>query len=649
MKTAISLRQYRILLLLLDSQDYLKGEDLAKKISVSSRTIRTDISDINNSLADDHIQISSVPGHGYIIPKDCYASVQKILKDNQVFFDRSDRIRHITIKLCLSEEPLDLYDLEDELSISRTTLSNDVLGLKDRFVYAYPHISLHSRNHTIEFEHNEYKRREILNQLMREHWDYNSSGNAYYGHEFISPSLLRQVMEISWQIFDRYGISLEDPSFIAINLSALIAYYRISNGHELQFITSSIDQDEKALSACTEYLDQLEVLLKVTFSDAERLDLYNRIASSVIIKPEDLIGRALSSGFSLKTRKMADDYIRLINQRFQIDLSQISEFYIVLLRFISNLQKPYQYLDPVDFLDIKRNFSAETEFALLFQRICMAHIGRYLNPQETAYLTYAVMGALTLYYESHPAERIRTILLSRLNQNVTWALEKKLNSYFSHFLEFVPSISIYERNEYDFTDIDLILCTAHKKIENAKDAAVLFCSPLLMTADIQNIEQFIRSYLAERMYRQRDIDLVRHLKSGYQHEAMHFSLPQEVIPYMMDDYLNEGIVTPDHLYDIQKTETLSSFAIQPGIVLIYSLQPAQKTRFSILTLEHRILWNGQNIRIVIMASFAADDIKMIFSLKQLIYGKYYNYEMIKRQKSVDGFIEYCRQCELDSE
>ncbi len=639
MKTAISLRQYRILLLLLDARGYLKGEEIARKINVSSRTLRTDIADINNALAENHIHISSVPGHGYYLPKDCYVSVQEILKGSQVFFDRADRIRHITIRLCLSEEALDLYDLEEELSVSRTTLSNDLQGLKDKFVYAAPNIALHTKNHTIEFEHNEYKRREILNHLMREHWDYNTSGNAYYGHEFLSPALLRTVMEAAWRIFGRYGISLEDPAFIAISLSVLIATYRIKSGHELQFVSANTSQDKRAYQACTALLDSLEEPLEVSFCRAERLDVYNKIAACTIIKDPS------SFAFSGRTRKIAEDYLGLIRNLFGIDLSELGDFRTALLLFIHNLQKPYQYPDPVDSMDIRRRFSVETEIAMLFQSICMAHIGRYLSPQEMAYLSYTVMGAINLYFQAHPEERIRTILLSRLNQSVTWALEKKLKGYFSNFLEFVPSISIYERNEYDFSDIDLILSTANKSFITTPNATVLFCSPLVTTSDFQDIEQFIHNFFAEKMYRRRRIGLSERLRLGFKHEAMHFTRPQEIIQYMMNDYLNEKIVTPDYLYAILRNETISSFAIQPGIVLVYCLQPAARTQFSTLTLEHRVSWNGQRIRIVVLAYFAAEDIKMIFSLKSLLYERFYDYEKIKHQKSVNGFLEYCRKCE----
>ena len=36
---------------------------------------------------------------------------------------------------------------------------------------------------------------------------------------------------------------------------------------------------------------------------------------------------------------------------------------------------------------------------------------------------------------------------------------------------------------------------------------------------------------------------------------------------------------------------------------------------------------------------------MIFSLKSLLYERFYDYEKIKHQKSVNGFLEYCRKCE----
>ena len=81
MKSLISLRQHKIIQLLRDSQTYMTSKELSLKLSVSSKTIRNDIADINRSLAAEGLRIVPVMGKGYLLDADDPSVLLKYSKE----------------------------------------------------------------------------------------------------------------------------------------------------------------------------------------------------------------------------------------------------------------------------------------------------------------------------------------------------------------------------------------------------------------------------------------------------------------------------------------------------------------------------------------------------------------------------------------
>ena len=58
-----------------------------------------------------------------------------------------------------------------------------------KYVLSEPYIKLEQKKDNLSFEENEKKRRDILNHLFHEDWNYNTSGNTYYGYNFLNKDI----------------------------------------------------------------------------------------------------------------------------------------------------------------------------------------------------------------------------------------------------------------------------------------------------------------------------------------------------------------------------------------------------------------------------------------------------------------------------
>lgn len=232
-KLNLTLRQRKLLHMIQEQTTYITGNELAQQLNVSPRTIRNDVVAINKNIFPYEAQILSERSKGYLYYAKDPDIIQKLNQIDTAFFTKEDRVRYLAFRLCLTDEALNIYDLEDEMFVSHTTLEHDLHYLKMRYVLSEPNIKLEQKKDNISFEKNEKKRRAVLNQLFHEDWNYNTSGNTYYGYNFLNKDILDYIMDEVPLHLSRYKIAMEDPSLVSLNLSIAIMYHRVVSGHPL--------------------------------------------------------------------------------------------------------------------------------------------------------------------------------------------------------------------------------------------------------------------------------------------------------------------------------------------------------------------------------------------------------------------------------
>ena len=112
---------------LLNSDKALSGKELSKIFNVTTRTIRSDIKFLNESLKKYHIGISSSKQDGYFIPEKQRAKGFEIVKE---VFDKeinlmgipntpSERFAFIVFKLAFAMDYMTMEEIADMLFVSK--------------------------------------------------------------------------------------------------------------------------------------------------------------------------------------------------------------------------------------------------------------------------------------------------------------------------------------------------------------------------------------------------------------------------------------------------------------------------------------------------------------------------------------------------
>ncbi|MDC9589076.1 PRD domain-containing protein [Xenorhabdus sp. XENO-10] len=116
--------------------EQLPQNELAKRFNVSSRTIRTDISELNDILHRYGAQIFYKRGSGYILHVDdqtLFATLPKQRKAIQTIPRTArDRTDTLLLKLLLEPDPIKLDNIAEAWCISRGTLQHDMSTVRER-------------------------------------------------------------------------------------------------------------------------------------------------------------------------------------------------------------------------------------------------------------------------------------------------------------------------------------------------------------------------------------------------------------------------------------------------------------------------------------------------------------------------------------
>ncbi len=635
MKKQLSLRQHKILRLLRNRTTCMTSDEIAGSLNVSSKTVRADISDINFALAGEGIHIDSIKSKGFILNAENPQLLNTLSKDTNIFLSRSDRIFYLAQLLCTAKEPLDLYDLEDTLAVSSSTLTGDIAAFKKRFVQDVPYIETLIVKDTIALEDNERKKRFIMTKILSDNWDYNSTGNAYYGSEMFDSDAFRIINGAVGNAIYHHGIHMNDYNLIFLVIHLTIAYHRIIEGHILNPTSSPLAIDPVTTQACKEIFNVIENELGFHFPELEVYETKRIITQSCSTYVSSISDRSEVEHY----KDIADRYLDRIYDVFHLDLRDDEEFYQRLLNFISQLFKHMKDLTVRDTpASIKNHLFVEHDVAVLFHKIAEKECR--ITENDLLYLTMAVYGAFFNHFIRHPEARFNTVVLCHMGEQTMWALKLSLQNMFGGYLNIKDVIPVHHKDYYDFSDVRLLLSTVENKVPAGYDKKVISISPYLSRENSFDILNQIRNLKIEDLYPKRLQSMSRLLANAFVHEKESFSSQYSLIEYMCKDFTDSGIFDQDHMFSILKRESISTFAFTPAVLLLYSNTPGTETRMSVLTLDHRIMWNKLKIRIVFMVSFAKEDMRELFYLQNVIFHRKYDPDVLKQFKTLEEIKEY---------
>lgn len=479
---------------LFEREHWVTASSLSDNLGISVRTVKSYISELNNSYPG---MIAS-SSKGYHIVPEIAAPALKEAK-SKIPQTARERATYIINRIIKSQTPIDIYDLCEELFISPTTLRSVLPRIRKKLESFDLNLTLSSD--MLSVQGLEKNKRKLLSSLL-----YQESNQNFLNLETIQNAFLEVdvgfIRNTILEVLNEYQYFINDYSLINLVLHMVIAIERIKDH-------------------CTEsepYTSPMELRLLSHEYELSGKVIHNLESHFGIIFPENetvetallLISRATSLNYQTITVDNLEEYIgkdclelvkELINDvasYYYINLNE-PEFFIRFALHIKNLliraQTDYFSKNPLAD-NIKVSCPLIYENAVCLSSIIKEKTGITINDDEIAYIAFHLGSALEAQKEL--ASKLSTVLYCPTYYNMNSKLYDALNQRFGSDIMIANVIT--EEGALDrISKSDFIISTV--PMNSIISTPRIQIQPFLSESDISGIYQKILEIKATKKER----------------------------------------------------------------------------------------------------------------------------------------------------
>ncbi|MEC1365514.1 PRD domain-containing protein [Bacillus licheniformis] len=237
-------REQKLMKYLLHQNRYVKVNEIAGYIEVSTRTVHRELKAVKSVLDKYRLQLDKQPGKGLKLVG-AYRDKQRLLedlsRDSHVEYSADERKLLILCAMLETGEPIKLYTIAHDLQVTAATISNDLDEL-EKWIAPFGLSLIRKRGYGIELRGPEDAKRKIVGNLMADKLDVqqfletiemnikgkNEAPEKIFG--VVSRGKLLKAEKVLFQMKEKYGLSLSDSAYIALVVHLTFAIERIQLG-----------------------------------------------------------------------------------------------------------------------------------------------------------------------------------------------------------------------------------------------------------------------------------------------------------------------------------------------------------------------------------------------------------------------------------
>lgn len=496
----LSKRETQILKLLFDHRHtYLTSQEIASGIDVSNRTARKYLHLLEDALKKEAVAtIDAKQGNGYQLKIEDSKKFdvfylnevkeQSTSKDITTIQESNDRQYYILNRLFFEQSAVYVDAIADELFVSRSTISNDLVEIK-KLITPYQ-IELQSKsNKGIFVVGNEQNICHfIMNYFFMDRLHDNLFAFSMYANLLEGIS----VEEIVIIVLDECRESqLKLSDFIVYNLVLHIglAIKRIQNGFLMDIQAPiAFDEDSIEYQTALKILARIEQAMGLTFSSEEAdfiaLHLKNKITAKTIFQKADAT--------EAEIRSQLLETLKTIDQDTPFDLEHdtilIDGLMIHFIPLLTRLQNNSSIENPL-LEEIKSQYPDLYELTVNYFSKMPIFSSYRMTEGEWAYLAIHITAAVERYFND---QKTHVLVICATGLGSSQMIKNRLEREFGSRILIEKVISYYEIAEQDLSQIDLVISSIN--LGNiVLNAPIVNVSVFLGEEDIKKINHEISS------------------------------------------------------------------------------------------------------------------------------------------------------------
>ncbi|MCX8712756.1 BglG family transcription antiterminator [Gilliamella sp. B3464] len=563
----------------------LPQQELANRFSVSTRTIRTDISALNDILRHYGAQIDYTKNIGYqLLISDAkrYAALTNSHSIENIPRTSKERIVALIIAFLTQSNSVKLDDIADKWFLSRSTLQNDVIEVK-QYLDKY-NLQLENRPYYgMRLIGEESSIRACLTDIL---WQrYMAEDTLTIGRlqkHILNDIELDYLEKVLQDQIERFELKLNAEGKSYLLYSCAVSISRITQGYEL--IDYQIDQiNSTVIGAAQEISEEFSYFLGSVLSQAELNYLCVQIMSRTII----------DSPNQAKSLALVKHILSYINHTYHYNLLKDEKLFEDMSIHVSSMLSRVKYqirtTNPL-LQEIKQYYP----FAYDITLSALANMEKYteskMTEDEISYLAVHIGVALERNYSAGHERYAQILLVSDLGNATLRMIESKIKRDFPH-IQISRILSYREYEQLTNIEEDFIVSTVRL---TEKDKQIVKIAPFPTAYQLEQLGRLAMidrtmPYMIERFFDKKFFLIMD--KPITQSELF------KVVCHRLE---KQGYVDASFYHSVIEREAIVSTLLGENIAIPHSVGLlAKKTVVTTILAPQGILWDKNEVAHVI--------------------------------------------------
>lgn len=591
-------RQLQVIEILKGGNQWIKGDELAQLLNVTSRTIRLDINSINGFYGK--TAIKSNRRLGYML--DIQVLNHPALPDESLPQNANQRCVYIIKELLFKNEELSLRALERKLYVSEFSLSNDLKKIRT-IISCYPDLKLVRYQNRLVLKGDEASKRSLYKMLLTQETNgdfINLNSIARLWNNFD----LMQVKQVLERVLADHDYKIQELNIPLIMIHAGIAIERIINRNYISHQTNTSN-----FQASPEYLISRDFFIQM--GDIINFEV---VEDEVILFALLLLGKKrgeyqndmVADKLHISSDELVNQLITIIFEKFGIDFFNDEDLKIGLAMHLQSLlerQEKNIEVTNIYLQEIKRKYPLIFEMAIKTGEVLSSYCKKEISENEFAFLALHLGAA---YDRSNSAEKYQAVMIIPHNQALANMAIAKIRVRFGEQLALVAIFGYFEESMISQKKPDVIITTT--PLQHNLDIVTIEVSLFINHEDESQIFQTLNK-LDRSRYHHDFVALIEDLVKPelfYVFENMTDST--QVISYLCDGLIKNGLAQEAYKDDVFRREAISATSFVHGFAVPHAIEvPALHSSISIMFLKKPVAWGEFEVRLVILLAINESD------------------------------------------
>lgn len=592
-------RQKDILQKLLAQDTPVTGKYLGKLNQVTSRTIREDIKGLESLLSGNGAYIDAVMGQGYkliITNESLFRNhLQNMLgneMENETFIPKSpeERITYLIKRLLLNDDYIKLDALADEMYVSKSTIQNDLIHVKD--ILSVYDIHLESRpNYGMKVRGKELQLRFCIAEYIFDRNEDNYHPVLDTNLTSLSQPDLDTILKIIMTQIKANHITLSDIAINNLFIHIVIAYKRIKSGNHVTIYQTDMQEilEQKEYQVAKKIVREIEESLQIDFPKEETAYIAIHLLGIKMLLQTNAGDKVVEQVIEDEISEIVMHTLDKIESELNLGIKEDRELVLALSLHLKPAINRFKYgmniRNPM-LADIKKNYPLAFEAGIIAGLAIEKYTGTKIDENEVGYLALHIGAAIERRKLKSGPKRCLIVCASGLG--TAQLIFYRLKSHFGKSLDVVGTSEFYNLQQYNLNDIDFIVSSI--PISEKIPVPVIEVNAIIGDKDINKIEREVLDNKQKlNHYFREDLTFLR----------KNFETKKDVMEFLSTSLIDKGFVDNTFLDAIYERERVAPTSYGNLVAVPHPISPRSEFTFlTVCTLEKPIIWKDKPVQFI---------------------------------------------------